>query len=89
MSYDSDDYNGNEREEREVLDREREAYDERFDAFHAGLCSRRATVSGGAEYLRDLAETATELKEAGCAVPVPVAAASARTSVRPRSERSA
>ena len=91
MSHDSDDYNGydREREEREASDREREAYDERLAAFRSGLCSRRAALSGGADYLRDLAETAMELKEAGCAVPASVAAGSARTSVQPLGERSA
>ena len=86
MSYDSNDCNKHdpEREEREDLDREQEAYEERLAAFRAGLCSYRAALSGGADYLRDLAETAMELKEAGCAVPAPVAAGSARTGAWPR-----
>jgi nitrogenase molybdenum-iron protein alpha/beta subunit len=89
MSYDSNDRNVHdpEREEREA--REQEAYEERLAAFRAGLCSRRAAISGGAIYLHDLAETAMELKEAGCAVPAPVAASSARTSTEPNRERSA
>ena len=65
---------------------EREDYADRLAAFDAGLCSRRAAIAGGAEYLRDLAETMLELKEAGCAVPAPVAAGSARTSAQPRRE---
>ena len=88
MSYDPNDHNGDdsEREEREA--REQEAYDERLAAFDAGLCSHRAAVSGGAEYLRDLAETAMELKEAGYAIPAPIAAGSARTSIEPHRKRS-
>jgi hypothetical protein len=89
MSYDPNDHN-----EYDPEHEEREAYDERFDAFCAGLCSRRAAVSGGAEYLHDLAETAMELKESGCAMPAALASASARTCMphsdaEPRRERSA
>jgi hypothetical protein len=92
MSYDPNDYNRQdpEREEREAQEREQESYDERLKAFDAGLCSRRAAVLGGSEYLRDLAETAIELKAAGCAIPESVAAAPvSRAGMEPRTERSA
>jgi hypothetical protein len=91
LSYDSNDCNvyDPEREEREAWEREQEAYEERLAAFRAGLCSQRAAFAGGAIYLRDLAETAMELKEAGCAIPAPVAAGSARTGAQPHRERSA
>jgi hypothetical protein len=92
MSYDPDEYNGfeSEREEREAWEREQEAREERLGAFHAGLCSHSAAVEGGEAYLRELAETAMELKEAGCAIPTPVAAASvARTSAELAGKRSA
>ena len=88
MSYDSNDCNVHD-PEREDLDREQEAYEERFAAFRAGLCSRRTAFSGGDDYLRDLAETAMELKEAGCAIPAPVAAGSASISAEPHREGSA
>jgi hypothetical protein len=92
MSYDPNDYNGHDsaREERESWEGDREAYHERIEAFNAGLCSYRAAVAGGAEYLRDLAETALELKQAGCAIPSPIAAASvARTSASRRGRSAA
>jgi hypothetical protein len=73
MSYEHNHYSGSDPEHEDRA----EDYDDRLAAFDAGLCSRRAAIAGGAEYLRDLAETMLELKEAGCAIPKPVAGAPA------------
>lgn len=45
-------------------ERSAEALAERMAAFDAGLCSLAAAHAGGAEYERDRAETALELREA-------------------------
>lgn len=79
MSHDHNEYNGSDPKREDLDSRDQQDYDERLAAFDTGLCSQRAAIAGGAEYLRDLAETMVELKEAGCAIPEPVAAAATFT----------
>lgn len=63
-----------EREARDADEKRNEAREERTAAFHAGLCSYGAALSGGMRYEAEIADSALELAEAGVK-PCPVGAA--------------